>query len=301
MTDILLRCDSSISLMMESEKRGHQVLYAEPKDLRLTERALLVNVKQVSVSRKGFHVHSEFSIPAERANCVFIRKDPPFDLEYLYLTYILEPLSKKTLVINSPAGIRNANEKIWMLKWVKWVPESLVTKDPEAILKFQEKISSDLILKPLHEKGGAGILFLPQTSNRRGGIANRATKEGRQTVIAQKFLKRGLKEGDKRIVVWDGEILGAFGRVPKPGEFRANLSLGGIAKKVKVSKREKQIVREMSGAFRKNGLIFVGLDLIDGFLTEVNVTSPAGIYDLHDLYGISIERRMIDWVESGCR
>ena len=293
-----LQYDTSLSLIEECQHRGHRVFYVEPKNLVLTNQTVKALAKLVAVDRKkGIRVLLQETIHLNKADYIFIRKDPPVDLEYIYMTHILESLANQVTIINSPQGIRDANEKIFTFQFKKWVPPSIVTSERKAILSFQKEIASDLILKPLNQKGGEGIYFLSKNAAQKEAIINRATRNGRETLIAQKFLKKGLRDGDKRILIWNGKIIGAFGRVPKRGEFRANLSLGGTSKKVTVTAREKRIVQTLVPTLKRMGLIFVGLDLIDGFITEINVTSPAGIVDIQELYGIHLERGMVDWLE----
>ena len=290
--------DTSAALMMELESRGHRILCAQPENLQLSRRGVMARAKEVSVALKtGFHVHAELNFPVHKADAVFIRKDPPVDLTYLYMTHLLERVSGRVLMINSPRGIRDANEKLYPFQFKKWMPPSLAASDPGQILAFQNQVGSDLILKPLNEKGGSGIVLLKKKDARRNAIVQKATKGGLQFVLAQKFLKQGLTEGDKRILVWDGEIIGVFGRIPKKGEFRANLSLGGRLRKASVSPRERKMILEMKIDFKRRGLLFVGLDLIAGQVTEINVTSPAGITDINQLYQIRLERHVIDWLE----
>ncbi len=301
MEKILLPYDTSLTIMVEAQKRNHRIFYAEPKNFLLDQKKLAVDVREVWANQKrGFKVLCKKRIDASQVDVILIRKDPPFDLEYLYMTYLLETISDQTLCINSPKGIRDANEKLFSFQFKKWVPPSIVTSNLEEILSFQENLRSDVILKPLNQKGGSGILLLPKNSKRKSQIIGRATKAGTQTILAQKFLKKGLTSGDKRILLLDGEILGAFGRIPKRGEFRANLSLGGTSKKVTITNRERVLVHELKPTLKKRGLIFVGLDLIDGFLTEINVTSPAGIFDINELYGTALESKVVDWIEAHC-
>lgn len=301
MDKIWIPYESSFLLMTEAQRRGHRILYAEPKDLWLAHEKLNVAATIVATDRKvGFRITGKTAFPVEKADCVFIRKDPPFNLEYLYMTYLLETVSGKTLLINSPQALRDFNEKLLPFRFKQWMPPTIVTANPSAILSFQRDLRSDLILKPLNRKGGEGITLLPFRSKRKESAVNLATSNGSKTMLAQKFLKKGLTEGDKRILLWKGEVLGAFGRVPKKSEFRANLSQGGTSKKTSVTKRECAIVSELKPFFLRNGLFLVGLDLVDGMVTEINVTSPAGFYDLTALYGVTLERRVIDSIERMC-
>ena len=294
-----LEFDTSMSLMSEAIMRGHHVFYAEPKHLTLTNGQLNADCREVvSVSRKrGLNFYGKTRLAVSDCDAVLIRKDPPVDLEYIYMTHLLEYAPKHVLMINSPHAIRSANEKLFCFQFPKWMPPSLATSSAEHILRFQAAVASDLILKPLNRKGGEGIFLLRRNERAKTAVIRRATYNGTETILAQKFLTAGLREGDKRILLWDGEILGAFGRVPKKGEFRANMALGGRSKKVPVTRREVNIVRALKPRLKREGLVFVGLDFVGGYLTEINVTSPAGITDINHLYGTRLEERVLDWFE----
>lgn len=211
-------------------------------------------------------------------DAVLIRKDPPFDASYLALTYLLEPVACETRVINHPRGIRNANEKLFGLRWSRWSPPTLVSSNGEEILAFQKRVDSDVVVKPLYEKGGKGIFLLRRGEKKR----LRSLKE---PVVVQKFIPLSKEKGDKRILIWKGEILGGFERIPRAGEFRSNLSLGGQFRKCRITEKEKRLVRDLRPTLREEGLLFVGIDVRCGFLIEVNVTSPAGLVELNQLDG----------------
>ncbi len=292
-----LRFDTSLAIMMECERRGHSVFYADAKDIVLASDSVTIKTSQAKLGRNiPKHVRMKW-MDAGAFDYIFIRKDPPVDLEYIYMTYKLEFVPKHVRVINSPKGIRDANEKILGLRFKQWMPRSIVTASTESILDFQKKAGTDLVLKPLNRKGGEGILLLPKNSKQKEKIVRKATLAEKESVIAQKFIPKALTQGDKRVLLWDGKILGTFGRVPKKGEFRANISCGGSFVKTVLTSREKQIVTLIKPTLKQMGLIFVGLDLIDGWITEINVTSPAGIVDLQELYGIQTERPIVDWLE----
>jgi glutathione synthase len=196
---------------------------------------------------------------------------------------------KKTWVINHPRGIRDANEKLFGLRFAKWSPPTVVTSSIEEILSFQKKIRSDLVVKPLYEKGGKGVFLLKREARSARAFIRKATRQEKEIVIAQKFLPLPSARGDKRILLWKDEILGVFGRIPPPGDFRSNLSLGGKFIRCSLSAREKRLTREVSRELIRRGLFWVGLDVREGWLIEVNVTSPAGLVELDQLYGGATE------------
>ena len=263
--------DTSLSLVRELNRLGHRTV--------LFVAASLVSRKN---EVHGTRSHKKWNLADFDA--VFIRKDPPFDSAYLALTYLLEPVAKKTWVINHPRGIRNANEKLFGLRFPKWSPPSIVTSSIEEILSFQKKTGSDLVIKPLYEKGGKGVFLLKPTKGARH-LLKKATGNELEMVIAQKFLPLPAGRGDKRILLWKDKILGAFERIPPPGDFRSNLSLGGKFVACSVSDREKKLTREVARELIREGLFWVGLDVRRGWLIEVNVTSPAGLVELDRLYG----------------
>ena len=299
MEKILLDVDTSISIMMEAQKRGHQILYVTPRDLFYRDNTLYANTCKVAVSRaSGFRILNQKLIDMETCDVVFNRKEPPFDLSYLYLTQMLERLEPDVFVINSPRGVRKANEKLYILEFPHWVPPTLVSNDPERIKCFQQEKKIDLILKPLDQKGGAGIKLLPWKTKKARQILSQATQNGKKWVMAQKFLRQGLTRGDKRILLLNGDVIGQFGKIPRRGEFRANLSLGGKYVRASLTARERKLVRALRPKLIADGLYFVGVDVIDGWLLEINVTSPAGIPEINELEGTRPEIRVVDFLEA---
>lgn len=299
MEHILLKWDTSMGIMIEAQKRGHQIFYLEPKDLFAENGSLYGKVREVRVSRKrGFEVLKVQTFNLKTFDIIFNRKEPPFDISYLYLTYFLELAEPEAFVINSPKGLRKANEKFYILEFAKWIPPTFVSNNPERIEAFQQKLKCDLILKPLDLKGGAGIKLLPLGSQKTRVILRRATRNGEKWIMAQKFLKKNLTSGDKRILVLNGEPIGQFGRIPKRGEFRANLSLGGKHVRARLAPAEKKLVRALKPKLLRNGLYFVGIDVVDGKLIEINVTSPAGITEINLLEGKHPEVQVVNFLEA---
>jgi len=300
MEHIDIQYDSSVSLMMEAEKRGHRIYYFEPRDIYTQNHELLGCARKISIpARKtGFRVLSTERVYLKNLDVLFIRKDPPFDLSYLYLMQILTLIEKDVFVINSAHGIERANEKLYILEFPRWIPPTTVTNDPLRIEEFQKKIKSDIIIKPLDQKGGAGIKLLPfRLSNSRQAL-NRMTRHGTKWVMVQKFIKASRTKGDKRILLLNGNVLGQFRRIPVRGEFRANLSLGGMEAKATLTNRERKMVRAIRPKLIRDGLYFVGIDIVDGYLIEINVTSPAGLTVLEALDGKRLEPKVIDFAES---
>lgn len=299
--------DTSLCLLRKLRARGHRTFLFLPTSLSLESGRVKGRGRQIfPAGENRYHPGTEKKFDLADFDAVFIRKDPPFDASYLSLTYLLEPLAKETVVINHPQGIRNANEKLFGLNFSRWSPATLVSSNPDEILSFQKKLRSDLVVKPLYEKGGKGVFLLPRNVASKGSKGDRhflgasppkgacplylhelekATRGGKNPVVAQKFIPVPKGTGDKRILLWKGGILGAFERIPRAGEFRSNLSLGGRFAACGVTEAEKHLVRDLKPALLREGLYFVGLDVRGENLIEVNVTSPAGLVELDQLYG----------------
>ena len=278
--------DTSLCLLRKLHARGHETFLFLPASLSLESGRVRGRGRQISPRGEiGYRQGPEKGFDLARFDAVFIRKDPPFDQSYLALTYLLEPLASDTTVINHPRGIRNANEKLFGLNFRRWAPATLVSSDADEILSFQRKIRSDLVVKPLYEKGGKGVFLLLRKGGRARPRLKQATRQGKDPVVAQKFIPVPKGQGDKRILLWRGNILGAFERIPRAGEFRSNLSLGGRFAACGITKVEKALVRDLKPVLLREGLHFVGIDVRAGKLIEVNVTSPAGLVELDRLYG----------------
>ncbi len=291
--------DTSLSIMLEAQRRGHQIFYLEPENIFTKNAVVRARARQVKAGAKAeFRVLKQKNMPLGTLDILFVRKNPPFDLSYLYMTHLLELVSPPTFIINRPEGIRDANEKLYILRFPKWIPPTLVSKNPEEILKFQNKIGTDVVLKPLNLMAGKGVCLLPRKSLSRQAIVREATKNGAKWIMAQKFLKSVRTRGDKRILLLNGKPVGQYRKSPRADEFRSNISLGGIPSKSALTARELQLAREVGGQLVKDGLLFAGLDVLDGYLIEVNVTSPAGIWEINALEGRRVEAETVDFLES---
>ncbi len=278
--------DTSLCLLRKLHGRGHETYLFLPSSLALESGHVTGRGRPISPAGENRYRQG----PSQRLDLaafqvVLIRKDPPFDANYLALTYLLEPLAEETFVVNHPRGIRNANEKLFGLTLPRGSPATLVSSDPEEILEFQKRLRSDLVLKPLYEKGGKGIRLLPRKGRGRLEILNRATKGKKEVWVAQQFIKVPKGTGDKRILLWKGNILGAFLRIPRRGEFRTNLTLGARFAPCRITTEERRLVRDLKSPLLKQGLDWVGIDVRGGKLIETNVTSPAGLVELDKLYG----------------
>ena len=300
--------DTSVALMEAAQALGHEVWVTQANQLSvvdskacaLLKEAELKPIKLVDgkyIAQNPWYKLSQAQLMSlETMDAVFMRTDPPVNPTYLYATYTLDYVDRrKTLVLNSPNGIRAANEKMYALQFTQAIPETIVTADKELIRQFVETKGA-AILKPLGNKGGEGILFLQPGDRNFNSIVELSTFQGEVPVMVQIYLSEA-KDGDKRIILLDGEPIGALNRLSGAGEFRNNMATGGTVAAVEITPREEKICRQLADTLRRDGLIFVGIDLIGGYLTEVNVTSPTGIREIDRLNNISLGKQVIQWVE----
>ena len=300
--------DTSVSLMEAAQVLGHEVWVTQANQLSVIDSKAWALLEQVELKPikliEGQYVAENpwYKLGQPQLTCldsmdaVFMRTDPPVDASYLYATYTLDYIDRrKTLVVNSPDGIRAANEKIYALQFTQAIPETIVTADKEIIRQFIETKGA-AILKPLGNKAGEGILFLQPGDRNFNSIVELSTSQGQVPVMVQVYLSEA-KDGDKRIVLLDGEPIGALNRLSGPGEFRNNMATGGSVAAIEITPREEEICRQLADRLRRDGLIFVGIDVIGGYLTEVNVTSPTGIREIDRLNNISLGKQVIQWVE----
>jgi glutathione synthase len=229
-----------------------------------------------------------------------IRKDPPFDTVYLHLTQQLDLIKEHTLVVNDPAGLRAANEKLYALSFEQWMPPTLVTRDRAEILEFTRSVGGRAVLKPLDGAGGSGVVTLSTGDKNARALTDILTHEGRSQAMVQAFQPE-IEKGDKRVLLLDGECIGAILRVPREDEFRANIHVGGSVVATQLTENEQKLVSALGPRLRQDGLFFVGLDLIAEKLIEVNVTSPTGIQELGRLTRTEPEGRVIEWIEERVR
>jgi glutathione synthase len=226
-----------------------------------------------------------------------MRKDPPFDMGYFFATHLLGLVDpKRTLVLNDPAGLRDANEKLYALNFPEVIPASMVSSDIGRLKGFLDELGGEMIIKPLDGAGGAGVFHLHRRDRNLNALLEGATSNGTRLIMAQRYLPE-VREGDKRLIVLDGEPLGGVLRVPSEEEHRGNIHVGGTCRQSEVSARDREICSVLAPRLRADGLYFVGLDIIGGWLTEINVTSPTGIQEIDALDGAHLEGTVIDFVE----
>jgi len=296
---IRIDLDSTFAMMREAQARGHEVLYAEVTALRLEHDEPWASVHSCTLgSVQGQHVElsEPFEQPLRALDAIFMRKDPPFNMEYIFATYLLEAAEPHALVVNRAANLRNHNEKLYALAFPSFCPESLVSASPKAILRFQDALGKSVVVKPLDGNGGEGIFRVNPEDPNRNVILEVSTRHGTRPVIVQRYLPEAA-QGDKRILMVDGVFEGAILRVPGATDPRGNLHVGATSQATTLTSREEELMTVLGPRFREDGHLFVGLDVIGDFLTEINVTSPTGIHEVNTLDGRCVEAAILDAVE----
>jgi len=289
--------DTSCCLILECLKRGYEVFYFQIKDLQLKEGKVFGEGRKITGKKQAIFIMEERKmISLDRLQVLFMRKDPPFNLDYLYSTYILELLVPYVLIINNPRGIRDANEKIYPLRFPSVAPKSLVSKEPEKIKRFLYEVGGKAVVKPLNECSGKGIFYLEKNDINLNSLLEGVTSEGKEFVIVQEYLPQ-VKEGDKRILLLEGKPIGAMRRIPPPDDYRANIHRGAKFVKTEITSVEERICQYLSSQLVKDGIYFAGIDVIADKVVEINVTSPAGIPEIDRLEGVFLEEDVMNWVE----
>ena len=296
---INIRGDSTFALLLEAQQRGHSIAYYTPDRLALRGAKLIAAVRPLKVrDRQGDH----FTLGEPRRteltefDVVLLRQDPPFDLAYITSTHLLERIHPGTLVVNDPLAVRNAPEKMFVMEFPELMPPTLITRDLAEIKAFRAE-HGDIVMKPLYGKGGEAVFRLAKEDLNFGSLYDLFTVTFREQWVVQKFLP-AVKDGDKRILLVDGEFAGAVNRVPAPDDLRSNMVRGGIPKETELSARDRDICARIAKPLRERGLLFVGIDVIGGYLTEINVTSPTGIRAVKDLGGPDAAALIWDKIEA---
>ena len=301
--DVSIDADSTFRIGLEAEARGHRLFQYTADQLRYDEGRVIARGRPVTLRRKqGDHVTfgDWAEVELTEFDVVWLRQDPPFDMGYVTSTHLLDRVHPDTLVVNDPFWVRNCPEKLMVLDFPDLTPPTMIARDPAAFRAFRQR-HGEIIVKPLYGNGGAGVFHLKPGDPNLSSLLETFAGMNREPMIAQKYLAK-VTEGDKRIILVDGEPVGAINRVPLEGEARSNMHVGGRAEQIGLTEREYEICKRIGPVLREKGLIFTGIDVIDGWLTEINVTSPTGIQELERFDGInaaeamweSIERRVAD-------
>ena len=293
-----INADSTFRLAEEAQNRGHDLYVYTPNDLTFNRGKVAAKVRSISLKRKiGDHVNfgavelldlSEFGV-------IWLRQDPPFDMGYITNTHLLDLVAKETLIVNNPFWVRNLPEKLLVLEFPDLIPDTVISRDLDEIKEFKREFK-DIIVKPLYGNGGAGIFRLKEDDKNLTSLHELFSNMSSEPLIAQAFLP-DVRNGDKRIILVDGSPVGAINRVPKAGEIRSNMHVGGKAEPAKLSQRDREICRAIGPTLKSKGQVFVGIDVIGEYLTEINVTSPTGIQELERFDNVNIAEMIWHAVE----
>lgn len=296
---INIETDTSFFMMLEAQARGHSLWVYTPDKLSLEEGRVLGRGRPVTVKAvKGDHFTAgDFEVrDMSEFDVVLMRQDPPFDMAYITATHFLDKIHPRTLVVNNPTEVRNAPEKLFVTDFPGVQPPTLITSDVDAIYDFRER-HGDMVLKPLYGGGGSGVVRLKADDPNLDALLELHAMIGREQVIAQKFIP-AVSKGDKRVLLVDGEPVGAINRVPAEGQVRSNLARGGRAEAVELTARDRELCAVIGPELKRRGLLFVGIDVIGDYLTEINVTSPTGAQQLYRFSGVNAVAALFDRIEA---
>jgi glutathione synthase len=291
--------DTTFALSLEAQRRGHLLFHYTPDRLSMVDGKVYARVEAMQLQDvKGEHYRLGEPVRADlgEMDVVLLRQDPPFDMNYITTTHLLERIHPATLVVNDPAWVRNSPEKIFVTEFPDLMPETLITKDPQEVAAFR-RAHGDIIVKPLYGNGGAGIFHLLEADRNLASLLEMFSELFREPFIVQRYLKE-VRAGDKRIILIDGEPAGAVNRVPADHDSRSNMHVGGRAEKTEITDRDREICARIGPALRQRGFILVGIDVIGSFITEINVTSPTGVREVARFGGADIAALFWDAVEA---
>jgi glutathione synthase len=290
--------DSTFVLALEAQRRGHGLYHYLPTDLSYDRGRIKARARALQVRRKhGDHYTwgAPEMLDLRTFDVVLMRQDPPFDLNYVAATHLLERVHSQTLVVNDPVAVRNAPEKLFVTQFPELMPPTLITHDPKEIKAFRAE-HGDIVLKPIYGNGGAGVFHIDPDDENLNSLLDLFAQTVREPLMVQRYIPE-IKQGDKRIVLIDGAPAGAVNRIPPAGDARANLHVGGRAEKAVLSRRDLEICEALGPVLRSQGLVFVGIDVIGDWLTEINVTSPTGLQEINRFDGVALEARIWDAIE----
>ena len=290
--------DTTFALMLEGQRRGHRLFHYTPDRLAMRDGRVSARVEKVAVrDTQGDHYTLEPSEMVDLASfdVVHLRQDPPFDMGYISTTHLLERIHPNTLVVNDPAHVRNAPEKVFVTEFGDMTPPTLITRDRQEIIAFREE-HGDIIVKPLYGNGGAGVFRLAGGDENLAALLEIFEDAFPEPFVIQRYLP-AVRQGDKRVILVDGEAVGAINRIPAPGEARSNMHVGGKPESIDLTARDREICEAIGPTLKERGLILVGIDVIGDYLTEINVTSPTGIREVKNFGGADIAALVWDAVE----
>ncbi|HWK13039.1 MAG TPA: glutathione synthase [Rhizobiaceae bacterium] len=291
--------DTTFALSLEAQRRGHRLFHYTPDRLTMENGKVVARIEEMTVrDEKGSHftLGEQLRTDLSEMDVVLLRQDPPFDMNYITTTHLLERIHPKTLVVNDPAWVRNSPEKIFVTEFPDLMPETLITRDPAEVDAFRRK-HGDIIVKPLYGNGGAGIFHMQEGDRNLASLLEMFTQMFREPFIVQRYLK-DVRKGDKRIILIDGEPVGAINRVPAEHDSRSNMHVGGRAEPTELTEREREICARIGPSLKERGFILVGIDVIGDYITEINVTSPTGVREVKRFGGADIASLFWNAVEA---
>ncbi len=295
--------DTTVAFMREAARRGHDVSTVGVDAILAREGRAVAHGVPTRLRRDGdegwYEVDAPLTRPLDEFDVVWMRKDPPYDLNYFYAAHLLSLVEPGTLVVNSGRGLREVTEKLFVSRFPDLTPEALVSRNIDDLLGFLEHLGGEMIVKPLDGCGGEGVFHLSRGDRNVRALLEMATAHGTVYQIAQRYLPE-IRQGDKRIILLEGEPIGAVLRVPEAGETRANFHAGGSAARAEITARDREICGRLRPSLLEHGILFAGIDVIGDWLTEVNVTSPTGIREINSLDGVRLEEQVLDRVEKRC-
>jgi len=296
--DVDINGDSTFVLALEAQERGHTLFHYGPADLSYVDGKVIANARPLTVRRElgnHFSVGAVERLDLATTDVVLMRQDPPFDMSYITATHLLERIHPQTVVVNNPASVRNAPEKIFVTQFDGVLPPTVISSDLREIKAFRDEYK-DIIVKPLYGNGGAGVFHLKPEDENLTVVHELFTQFYREPMIIQKYLPE-VRQGDKRIILVDGKPVGAINRVPPEGESRSNMHVGGAAMRSTLTVREEELCEIIGPSLKEQGLIFVGIDVIGDYLTEINVTSPTGLQEINRYDDVKLEAGLWDCIE----
>jgi glutathione synthase len=299
MTTVDIDGDSTFALMLEAQSRGHALWHYEVPQMWLDGAILKARAHPVTVARRPGDFYSlgePATLNLGEMDVVLMRQDPPFDMGYITATHLLEHIHPKTLVVNNPAAVRNAPEKLLVMRFPELMPPTLIARDRAAIKEFRVK-HRDIIIKPLFGNGGIGVFRLKEEDENLGSLLDMFFAQNREPLMIQRY-EPAVRAGDKRIILIDGEALGALNRVPAAGDSRSNMHAGGRPEKTTLNARERQICEAIAPVLKQEGLLFTGIDVIGDYLTEINVTSPTGLQQIARFDNVNLAARIWEKIEA---
>ncbi|EJF90265.1 glutathione synthase [Bartonella tamiae] len=291
--------DTTFALALEAQRRGHELFHYTPDRLSMRDGQIVARLEALTVrDEQGDHftLGTPIRTILSTMDVVLLRQDPPFDMNYITTTHLLERIHPDTLVVNNPAWVRNSPEKIFVTEFPDLMPETLITRDIEEVKTFREEFG-DIIIKPLYGNGGAGVFHLTKEDRNLTSLLEMFDSMYREPFIVQRYLK-DVRAGDKRIILIDGEAVGAINRVPAETDSRSNMHVGGRAEKTELTMREREICERIGPSLKERGFILVGIDVIGDYMTEINVTSPTGLREIKRFGGEDIASLFWDCVEN---